>query len=81
MHSVSIEEKKTFTATEIKEVLSFSDKEVKLLTRKDERILVSGGELRINGFSGQSGAFSLSGNICTIRYLGAKESFLKRLFG
>ena len=80
MHSVSIEDQKTFAATEIKEVVAFSDKEVKLITKKDERIVVTGDDLKINGFSKSSGAFSLTGNIRQIRYLGAKENFIKRLF-
>ncbi len=80
MHSVSIEEQKTFSATEVKEVLSFSDKEVRLLTKNDNRIIVAGDGLKINGFSKGSGAFSLAGNIREIRYLGVKENLIKRLF-
>ena len=80
MHSVSIEEQKTFSATEVKEVLSFSDKEVRLLTKNDNRIIVAGDDLKINGFSKGSGAFSLAGNIREIRYLGVKENLIKRLF-
>ena len=80
MHSLSIEEQKTFNATEIKEVVSFTDKEVRLITRKDERITVIGDQMKINGFSKSSGAFSLIGTIRQIRYLGAKENLLKRLF-
>ena len=80
MHSVSLEEQKTFNATEVKEVLSFSDKEVRLLTKNDNRIVVSGEDLKINGFSKGNGAFSLTGNIREVRYLGVKENFIKRLF-
>lgn len=80
MHSVNLDEQKTFSATEIKEVAAFSDTEVKLVTKNGSRIVINGEGLTINGFSKTNGAFSLTGKISRIRYLGPKESFIKRLF-
>jgi|GEM_PF-3042245 len=80
MHSIALEDRKTFTATEVKEVASFSDKEVKIVTKNDEKITIIGDNLVINGFSKQQGTFSLTGNIRQIRYSGASESFLRRIF-
>ncbi len=80
MHSVNLEERKSFSATDVKEVAAFSDKEVRLVTKNDNVIVVSGEGLTINGFSKQSGAFSLTGNVREVRYSGAKESFFKRIF-
>ena len=80
MHSVSLEGQKTFSATEVKEVVSFSDKEVRLVTATDDRITVSGDDLKINVFSKTNGAFSLTGKVRQIRYSGAKETFIKRIF-
>ena len=79
MHSVSLEDQKTFTATEIKEVTSFSDKEVVLVTKGDTRITVSGDDLKINVFLKSNGAFSLSGNVNKVCYRGAKENILKKI--
>ena len=59
MHSLNIEERKSFTATEIKEVAAFSDKEVKLVAKNDGIIVVTGDGLKINGFSKSNGSFSL----------------------
>ena len=80
MHSVTLQEQKVFTATEIKEVLSFNEKEVILLGKNDGRIIVEGSDLKINGFSKEGGNFSLGGQIKSVRYAGAKESVIKRLF-
>ena len=80
MHSLNIEERKSFNATEIKEVAAFSDKEVKLIAKNDGVIVISGDGLKIDGFSKSSGAFSLTGNVRSVRYGGAKESFFKRIF-
>ena len=80
MHSVSLQEQKVFTATEIKEVVSFNDKEVVLLGKDDNRIVIEGGDLKINGFSKEGGNFALSGQIKAVKYAGAKESILKKLF-
>ena len=80
MHSLNIEERKSFTATEIKEVAAFSDKEVKLVAKNDSIIVVTGDGLKINGFSKSNGSFSLTGNVHSVRYGGVKESFFKRIF-
>lgn len=80
MHSLNIEERKSFTATEIKEVAAFSDKEVKLVAKNDSIIVVTGDGLKINGFSKSNGSFSLTGNVRSVRYGGVKESFFKRIF-
>ena len=80
MHSISLEERKNFVATEIKEVLNFSEDKVEIVTKTDDRILIVGENMKINGFLRSSGAFSLSGKIKQIRYSGAKESVIKKLF-
>lgn len=80
MHSASIEEQKNFNATEVKEVTSFTDKEIRFVTRNDARVAVLGEDLKINGFSKSGGALSVSGRISQIKYLGVKENLFKRLF-
>ncbi|MBO4572692.1 MAG: hypothetical protein J5762_02875 [Clostridia bacterium] len=80
MHSLSIEERKSFTATEIKEVAAFSDKEVKLVAKNDSTIIITGDGLKINGFSKDNGSFSLTGNVRSVRYGASSESLFKRIF-
>lgn len=80
MHSISLQEQKTFSATDVKEIGGFSEKEVTIITKNNERITIMGENLNVEGFSKSSGAFSLTGKIKQIKYQGAKESLIKKIF-
>ena len=81
MQQITVYEKKGAQVTEVKDVLAFSDKEIKLVVGQNGRRLVLGGEkLKISDFSKQSGDLSVDGEVAFFRYVGAKESFWKRIF-
>ena len=80
MQEISIVDRKTFSASGVKDVLAFSDKEIKLLLSDGKRLCVEGAALRISGFDKSSGGFAAEGDVCSVRFSGAKENILKRVF-
>ena len=80
MQQITITEGKGAIVTEVKDVLSFSDREIKLSTRDNKKIVLDGSGLKIGGFSKASGELSVEGAVTFVRYLGANESFIKRVF-
>ena len=80
MQQIVLKDKKAFSATEVKDVLSFSDKEIKLVLNSGKRLNVEGGGLKITGFNKNCGDFFAEGEIAVIKFAGAKENFLKRIF-
>ncbi|MBO7369220.1 MAG: YabP/YqfC family sporulation protein [Clostridia bacterium] len=80
MQQITITDGKGAAVTEVKDVLSFSEKEIKLLTRDNKRLLIEGAGLKIGGFSKANGELTAEGTVTLVRYLGARESFIKKVF-
>ena len=80
MQQITITESKGAVMSEVKDVLSFSDKEIKIVTKDGKKVAIFGSGLKINGFSKASGEFNVEGSVTAVRYLGAHESVLKRVF-
>lgn len=80
MQQITVTEGKGATLSEIKDVLSFSDKEIKVLSRNDKKIVLEGSALTIGGFSKASGELSVEGAIASVRYHGKSESIFKKVF-
>ena len=80
MQQIAIKDKRAFSASEVKDVLAFSDKEIKLLLSDGKRLTGEGAGLKIVGFDKSSGDFEAEGEVGSIRFVGAKESIVKRVF-
>lgn len=78
MHQVSVTDRKTCSLTDVIEVLSFSDKEIKILLKDGIKLSISGSGLKINLFNKQNGALCAEGEVFSLKYSGG-ENFIKRL--
>ena len=69
------------TLTGVKEVLSFSEKEVEIALF-DKALVVKGRDLKVSSFDVESGKLKMEGDIDGINYSASHEklSFVKRLF-
>ena len=80
IHSLVVENKKKLSVTLAKEVMSFSEKEIKIKLRSGSVLLVVGDGLKITAFDELSGNFTAIGNIQGTRYKDAGENLLKKVF-
>ncbi|MBQ3235146.1 MAG: hypothetical protein IJA97_03195 [Clostridia bacterium] len=79
LHQLSIEGRKKISATEAKEVVAFSDREIRLRL-KDGSILTALGEgLKITAFDEKDGNFIAVGNVLSVKYGGGGKGFIKRV--
>ena len=78
-HTLSIEQCKRVTATQITSVDGFSDKQI-ILSYAGGRIVVSGNGMKIVNFSKTGGNFSAVGEIFSARYTGKAVGFKQKLF-
>ncbi|MBQ9781754.1 MAG: YabP/YqfC family sporulation protein [Clostridia bacterium] len=78
-HKIIIENRSENIITSVLEVLSFSDKELKIKLVNSTIIKIIGENLKIIGFDNQSGNFKAKGLMVSINYKGKEESFFKRV--
>lgn len=78
-HSLTIEQCKRITATQITGVDSFSDRQI-VLSFSGGRIIVSGSGMKILNFSKASGAFAAAGDVTGARYIAKGGSLKQKLF-
>jgi len=77
-HTLTIENRKGITATQITAVVGFSPTRLTLSCR-DGKIVVSGEDMKIINFSKSTGAFSAVGEINSVVYT-KSASGVKKLF-
>ncbi|MGN1060660.1 MAG: YabP/YqfC family sporulation protein [Candidatus Coproplasma sp.] len=77
-HTLSIENRKRVTATQIEAVNSFSASQI-VLQYQGGKIIVSGNDMKITAFSKSSGQFTAQGTIDGVKY-SHKSSGIKGLF-
>ncbi|MBO5712867.1 MAG: YabP/YqfC family sporulation protein [Clostridia bacterium] len=80
IHILTLDNRKKATITAVSEVLSFSDKEVKLKLNDTSVMLITGNALKIGGFDNKSGNALILGEITLIKYKPKEESVLKKVF-
>ena len=80
IHELLIENRRKLSVTQAKEVLAFSEKELKLKLKDGGVLLVFGEALKITAFDEISGNFTAVGNVLGVRYKGANENLLKKVF-
>ena len=79
-HSIIIENKSKVTITAVLEVLSFSDKEIRLKIKDNKLIDVFGSLLKITCFDNANGKFIATGVIDSIRYKNTQLGLAKKVF-
>ena len=79
IHSLMLEEQKKLSLTGILNVESFNEKEV-YLKLADNMLNITGANLNVEKLNVEDGTLTVMGEIGTIRYSGARQSLLKRIF-
>ncbi len=77
-HTVTIENRKRITATQIAAVDSFSATQI-VLSYAGGRIVVGGSDMKITAFSGADGRFCAAGTISSVKYA-QQGGGIKKLF-
>lgn len=67
-HIVDIDNRKSFSASGISDVLSFNEREVRMTLAGGGKLIILGDNLKIDGFSKQSGEVRISGLLRSLRY-------------
>ena len=78
-HILTVDDRKRANVTSVSEVLSFSEKEVKLKLNDKTVMQITGNGLKIGGFDNKSGNALILGEIVSIKYKGKEESFFKKV--
>ncbi len=80
IQKVVIENKSEININNVLEVLSFTEKEIRVKLTNSTVIRILGNNLKIIGFDNQSGNFKSKGDILQVIYKGKEESLIKRVF-
>ena len=80
LHVLTVESKRRITVSEVKEVLGFSDKEIRLKLKDNSTLNIQGENLKITAFDDCSGQFSASGVFGGAKYKQAISTFVKKVF-
>ena len=80
LHVLTVECKRRVTASEVKEVIAFSDKEIRLKLKDGSFLYIQGENLKITAFDDGSGLFSASGSFSGSKYKQPISSFVKKVF-
>ena len=79
-HSLTVENKSKVLVTDTLEVISFSDKEIKLKLKDNTILRVEGDNLKILSFDNLGGDLRVQGKISVLKYHEKSEPFIKRVF-
>ena len=80
LHVLTIESKRRITVSEVKEVLAFSDKEIRLKLKDGCMLFIQGENIKITAFDDSNGVFSANGSFTGIKYKQAVSTFIKKVF-
>ncbi|NLZ25282.1 MAG: sporulation protein YabP [Clostridiales bacterium] len=81
IHNLKIENRKSFSMTGVKNVESFSDKNL-IVEVNDERLIIEGEGINITNLDLESGSLAADGKINALKYASKKSaaSFFKSIF-
>lgn len=79
-HQIIIENKRKISVTDVKEVIFFSDKEIKIKLKDNTIVSAVGDGLKITCFDELSGNFSAVGNVTGVRYKNQAQTLIKKVF-
>ncbi len=77
---LTIENKRKISITEAKEVIAFSEREIKLSLKDGSTLIALGDGLKIVAFDEKNGNFTAHGNISSIKFSGSGKNFIKKVF-
>ena len=80
VQKVVIENKSEIHISNVLEVLSFTEKEIRVKLSNLTVIRILGNNLKIIGFDNQSGNFKSKGDILQVNFKGKEEGLIKRVF-
>ena len=80
LHGLTIENKRKIVITEAKEVVHFSEKEIKIRLKDGSILTAFGDGLKITAFDEKNGNFIALGNIVSVRYGVGGKNFVKKVF-
>ena len=78
-HSLTLENRSKCAMTGIREVLSYSPREV-ALSSSNGRLTITGEGLKIVGFEKRTGEFKMVGAVVAVKFLSGGQTTLKRFF-
>lgn len=79
LHSLTIEQRKNITVGGVDSVKSFSSVRIELvLSGTNLRLVITGENLKISGFSKSSGTFTATGTVESVKYGGGLKSRIFR---
>lgn len=79
-HVLTIDNRKAIALSGAADVLSFNEREIRFSLIGGGKVVVSGENLNIAGFSKQTGEAKLSGTINSVKYFTIGAPSLKKLF-
>ncbi len=79
LHSVTIENQRKITVSQVSEVDGISSECIKLTLVSGKKMMISGANLKMGAFSKQNGCFWAEGTVSEVKYVGAKTPFIKKL--
>ncbi len=77
---LTIENKRKITVTEAREVIAFSEREIRLTLKDGSTLVALGDGLKITAFDEKNGIFTASGNVTSTKFLGSGKNLLKKVF-
>ena len=80
LHGLTIENKRKISITQVKEVVGFSDREIKIRLKDGSIVTAFGDGLKITAFDEKDGNFIALGNIVSVRYGSGGKSIIKKVF-
>lgn len=81
LHVLTVESKRRINVTEAKEVIAFSDKEIRLKLKDGSLLSILGEGLRITSFDDKNGVFGAVGSFMGCKYKQSASSFIKKVLG
>lgn len=79
-HILTIDNRRAISLSGAADVLSFNEREIRLSLCDGTKVIVSGENLNIAGFSKQTGEAKLAGTINSVKYQTFGVPSLKKLF-
>lgn len=77
---LTIENKRKISITEAKEVIAFSEREIKLSLKDGSTLIALGDGLKIVAFDEKNGSFTAYGNVSSVKFSGSGKTFIKKVF-
>ncbi|MBE5744313.1 MAG: hypothetical protein E7358_06340 [Clostridiales bacterium] len=78
-HVLTLDSQKVLSITNALEVLSFSDREIRIKLKDNTVLTAQGSELKITCFDDKNGTFTAVGNFTIVKYRTGVDGLIKRV--